>query len=143
MALRPNFRAIFSYFSAIFFPIFWGRPFPIFFLFFPISGRRPETYAVAGQRGCKSGGVRSAARRGRSGWTSPVAPPESLESTLCNGVVLKMVQGLIARARLFIWLKDQQWNHRPKSIRTHILNLGVFNSSFWAFSLHPLQKSKF
>ena len=31
-------------------PIFLGRPFPIFCLCFPISGRRPETYSVAGQQ---------------------------------------------------------------------------------------------
>ena len=42
-----NLRAIFR----LFLPIFWGRPFPIVCLFFPISGRRPEPYSVAGQRG--------------------------------------------------------------------------------------------
>ena len=54
MAPKPYFRAIFPIFR-IFFPIFWERPFSIFFLFFfPISGRRPETYSVAGQRGRKN-----------------------------------------------------------------------------------------
>ena len=49
MAPKPYFWASF--------PIFWlfsgegfGSPKPIFFLFFPISGRRPETYSVPGQR---------------------------------------------------------------------------------------------
>ena len=50
---NPILEPFFLFFGH-FFSIFWGRPKPIFFLFFPISGRRPETYSVAGQRGLNS-----------------------------------------------------------------------------------------
>ena len=47
-------RRKFPFFGMYFFLVFGeglGRPTPIFFLFFlPFSGRRPETYSVAGQR---------------------------------------------------------------------------------------------
>ena len=50
---NPNFYRCwghFSQFSAIFFLIFWGRPKPIFFLFFPISGRRREIGSAPGKQ---------------------------------------------------------------------------------------------
>ena len=42
----------FSYLSANF-PIFWRRPKPMFFQFFPTSGRRPENPVLAGGQGRK------------------------------------------------------------------------------------------
>ena len=51
-----GFGAIFLFFG-FFFPIFWGRPKPTFFLFFSISGRRPEMGCVPGKQDRKTGSV--------------------------------------------------------------------------------------
>ena len=55
---KPYFRAIFPIFW-LFFPIFWAGRFLCFSYLFPISGRRPETYSVAGQRGLNSSNIPS------------------------------------------------------------------------------------
>ena len=49
MAQKPYFRAIFPIFRL--FVLFLGGAVSHIFPIFPISGRRPETYSVAGQRG--------------------------------------------------------------------------------------------
>ena len=56
MSRKPYFGSIsglFSYFSAIS-SLISGRPKPILFQFFPISGRRPENPVLAGGQGRKS-----------------------------------------------------------------------------------------
>ena len=49
MAPKPYFRAIFLFFG-YFFPIFWGRPFPIFsyFFLFRAGGPKPILWLANG-----------------------------------------------------------------------------------------------
>ena len=53
MAPKPYCRAIFPFFG-LFFSYFLGEAVSYVF---PISGRRPETYSVAGQRGLNTSGI--------------------------------------------------------------------------------------